>query len=319
MKEELITIIVPVYNVQDYVKKCLLSICGQTYKNLEIIVVNDGSTDNSLAICQEIARDDQRIKILTKINGGLSSARNYGLDHASGELIAFVDSDDFVEPNMIDYLQSILLEQDADIAEVDFTITDLEDYAKKKRKPLFRIFSQEEALKEFFSGNAIENNVWNKLYKKSVIKNIKFKEGYLYEDFPFNFEALSNSRKVVVDTRVSCYNYYMRPTSIVNSKVSERTFDNVHIANEIFQIAPDSLKNYAEAKLIREKMKCVNRLDDVEEREFIIKREVLLKEIRQYPISKAVTCLSKKHLLTWLIMVVSPKFYSFLYIKFQKQ
>ena len=116
MSGELITVIVPVYNVKDYLQQCVESICGQTYQNLEILLVDDGSTDGSGKICDELAKKDTRIKVIHKPNGGLSDARNAGLDVATGDYIGYVDSDDYIEPDMFEILLTNIEEHQADIS-----------------------------------------------------------------------------------------------------------------------------------------------------------------------------------------------------------
>lgn len=117
---DLISVIVPIYNVQDYLDKCINSIINQTYTNLEVILVNDGSTDDSEKICLNYMKNDGRIKYYKKINGGLADARNFGLEHATGKYIAFVDSDDYIEVAMFERMHDNITEYNADIAEIDF-------------------------------------------------------------------------------------------------------------------------------------------------------------------------------------------------------
>lgn len=319
MKKHKISIIVPVYNVQDYVERCMESLVNQTYKNIEIIVVNDGSTDTSGKICEELSKKDDRIKVYHKENGGLSDARNYGLRYATGDYIGFIDSDDYVKPEMFEVLYNNIIRESADVSEIDFAITNSKEYLKKKRNSMYKVFSGEQSLIEFFKGNNIENSVWCKLYRKELIDGLHFEKGITSEDFPFNFQVLLRASKVVVDTRdFYCY-YYMREDSIINKKESMVILDSVFNCIKLEKHVPFNLSEQFKAKLIREKMKTVQRLNHTKKEELIEYREKFLNDIRNYSLMKAYKYLSIKHIITLSIMKLSPNLYNYLYRKFQKQ
>lgn len=320
VKECIISVIVPIYNVEKYLERCILSIVKQTYKNLEIILVNDGSTDNSLLICEKWLKKDNRIKLYNKINGGLSDARNYGLTKASGEYISFVDSDDFIEEDMLEDLYKMIRKFDADIAETDFSIVDDYGYSKKKNKKMTILLNQHNAIIELCKGNIVENVVWNKLYKKTILKNIKFLFGKNSEDVVFNFEVLLNANKIIIDKTKSHYNYYIRENSIINSKVSKKTFDCVNNLIYIQNKIPKNFENYYNAKIIREKMKCINRVyKNTNDKEFNLVITNYLIDIKNYSFLEAYHYLSKKQFITLYLMKVSPYLYNILYKKYQKQ
>lgn len=319
MKKHKISIIVPVYNVKDYVERCVESIVNQTYKNIEIIVVNDGSTDESGKICEILSKRDERIKVFHKENGGLSDARNYGLKYATGDYIGFVDSDDYIKPKMFEVLYNNIIRESADVSEVDFAITDSKEYLKKKRTSMYKVFLGQQALIEFFKGNKIENSVWCKLYRKEVIEGLYFEKGITSEDFPFNFQVLLKANKVVIDTRdYYCY-YYMREDSIINKKESMAILDSVFNCEKLEKNVPSNLSEHFKAKLIREKMKTIQRLNSAEKEELVEYREKFLDDIRNYSLIKACKYLSIKHIVTLGIMKISPGIYNYLYRKFQKQ
>lgn len=317
---ELVSLIVPVYNVEKYLHRCLNSLINQTYKNLEIIVVNDGSTDNSDEICNYYASIDSRIKVIHKKNGGLSDARNYGIEYSNGELIAFVDSDDYVENDFIEILHSDIITYNADIAEINYRLFSDNKYYKPKRKGYFKILRGENILKEYFSGNVIENNVWNKIFKKELISNIRFKVGYTSEDLLFTYEALKNSSSVVVNTTKTKYNYYMREGSIVNQSISNKAFDSIKLTNIIILDVSVTLKEYAYAKIIREKLKVIRRLVTFDrDNLYINEKNQYILDIKSYPFLKSLKYLSLKHVITLQLMKISPKIYEKIYIIFQKQ
>jgi glycosyltransferase involved in cell wall biosynthesis len=182
MEKDLISVIIPIYNVGDYLKKCVNSIINQTYKNLEIILVDDGSTDKSGILCDEFAKKDSRIKVIHKQNGGLSDARNCGIEASSGKFIAFIDSDDFIAPDFYEYLLSLQKENNADIAECNF----IRVYEEKQDEFEFPIKKENIILKTdgvgalflFMSDDdEISTNsvvVWNKLYNKKLFEDIRF-------------------------------------------------------------------------------------------------------------------------------------------------
>lgn len=321
MNKDLISVIVPVYNAANYLDKCIQSIVNQTYQEIEILLIDDASQDDSVSICKKWKTIDSRIRVFTKANAGVSSARNYGLTKASGQMIAFVDSDDYILEDMLSVLYDNLMKYQADIAEVDFCLTDEKKYHKKKRGQFFKILSQDKALIELFSGNVIENIVCNKLYRKAILSDIKFIEDiHSAEDLYFNYEAIKNANKIVVDTKTAPYQYVMRETSFMNSEFSEKTLGNLIVTQKIYDEVKYSLKPYARAKYIREVMKCINKIQDSKPtKDSLLKQEALLKEVKDYSFKESLSYLSRKHQLTLLIMKFSPKFYAFLYKTFQKQ
>lgn len=231
MKNHLITVVIPVYNVEDYVYNCIQSIINQTYKNLEIIVVNDGSTDKSGDICDRIAESDYRIKVIHKKNEGLSSARNIGIDNAKGKYIVFVDSDDTIDYNMIEELLSICLTNRADIAICNrYYVYD--DGTKKLRYPKNKnnlIMNSEEAIKELNSFRYFDMSAWGKIYSINLFKDIRFPNGKLSEDYFIMYQLFDKAKKIVCSFE-PLYYYYQRKGSI--SKKAELHYDFVHAAYE---------------------------------------------------------------------------------------
>ncbi|HGD5841738.1 TPA: glycosyltransferase family 2 protein [Streptococcus agalactiae] len=315
-----ISVIVPLYNVEKYIINCISSLTNQTYQNIEIILIDDGSTDNSGRICKKLAQEDHRIIYLRKENGGVSSARNLGLQYATGSYIGFVDSDDYISKTMYENLLKRLLETNADIAETDFALID-NRFTKKKRKKIQKVLNKEEAIREFLSGNVVENNLVIKLFKKTVIANLKFKEDVIVgEDMLFSLQALQNSDRVTVDTTNADYFYVVRSNSTMNT-ITEKDIDNLSILEQEFKkIDIPQLKSYLEAKLIREKVKFVSRVlisNKAHLYSDIIDR--YLQEVRHYSIKNMINFLSSKHCLIITIMKISPKLYTLLYKVFQKQ
>lgn len=229
-----ISVIVPVYNVKDYLEACVKSIVSQTYQNLEIILVDDGATDGCSELCDEIAKTDERIMVVHKENGGLSDARNAGMDVATGDYIGFVDSDDAIEPDMFELLINNLLNYNADISCCRYTRV-WEDGQEENvgDDGEIRVYNGLDALKEYIYGKTMDPFVWNKLYKSELINHPngekrRFIKGVLGEDNPFNIEMLKTVNKVVL-AEESKYRYLQkRPGAITNSAVSQKKIDSVY-------------------------------------------------------------------------------------------
>lgn len=225
--EDLISVIVPVYKVEKFLRKCIESIVNQTYKNLEIILVDDGSPDGCPEICDEYARRDPRIKVVHKTNGGLSDARNAGLAEAEGEFIGFVDSDDFIEAEMYRKLLCALKENDADMAVCNEICVD-ENSARMElvlySRP-YGILSKEDALKEVAQG-IFPSVAWNKLYRRKIFGKVKFIRGKCHEDEFFLHEIVFQCEKIVtISDRL--YFYTVGRKGSITAEFSINRFDGV--------------------------------------------------------------------------------------------
>ena len=251
--KELISIVVPVYNVEKYLPYCINSIINQKYKNLEIILVDDGSTDDSGKICDEYLKKDDRIKVIHKKNGGLADARNIGIKYAKGEYIGFIDSDDCIHPDFYDCLYELLITNSADISECQFMRIDTE-YIHKVKEILddenlkihykISVDNNIESLKKLYGArlkpyiNKVV--VWNKLYKKSLFDNITFPVGKLHEDEFTTYKVLYKSNKIVSTSKI-LHGYMQTKNSIMRKEISPKRVD-------------DNLKAYEEAAVFfREK------------------------------------------------------------------
>lgn len=202
MKKNLISIIIPVYNVENYLKQCLDSIINQTYKNLEIIIIDDWSTDNSWKICDEYAKNDKRIKVIHQKNADLSAARNSWLKIATWEYIGYIDSDDFIELNMYEKLYNLIESTESDLAICNRYIGK-KDWSRTKNAkfPSRQIITPNEALEIFYKHMYVRN----KLYKAEIIKDLKFIETYA-QDVLYNFTIFKKIKKICCLNE--CMNYY---------------------------------------------------------------------------------------------------------------
>lgn len=226
--DDRISVIVPVYQVEAYLERCIDSILKQTYQNLEIILVDDGSTDRCPEICDKYAKKDPRIKVIHKENGGLSSARNAGLDVAEGNLIAFIDSDDYIEAEMIEQLYCALSENQADMAVCSLRYVE-ENHSKSRTQPMRTV--EYECMDQWSywekvvgSDNSRFVVAWNKLYTKKLWEGLRYPVGRLNEDEFVLHDIISQCSKIVSVSYVG-YNYVQRRGSIVAQSRREAGFD----------------------------------------------------------------------------------------------
>lgn len=241
-----VSVIVPVYNVDQYLSRCINSIISQSLKNIEIILVNDGSTDSSGNICEYFAKLDNRIKVIHKKNGGLSDARNVGLNIANGKFIAFVDSDDFIHKEMYTILLKTIIENDCDIAESGYKeVYENEVINDEHLIVIKKIYNRKDAVVSTIMDHHCKNYVWNKLYKKELWEKIRFPIGEIFEDVSTTYKIINECTRIV---KIDCvlYYYYQRQNSIVNSNFSLKKLDHcealegmmVFIEKEYLDVAP---------------------------------------------------------------------------------
>lgn len=223
----LISIIIPVYNVEMYVQQCIESILNQTYKHIEVILVDDGSLDRSGVICEEYGFADPRVKVIHKENGGLSSARNVGLDNAKGKFIGFVDSDDWIDSHMYESMLHLALTHQADVVQCGYAL--INEQGKVTREINFgnqRFNSKKEVEKAYYITNELSSVVWNKLYKAELFEELRFKVGKNNEDVFMLTDALVHIFKMV-NTPKNYYYYLQRKGSIMGAQFTEKKFDRL--------------------------------------------------------------------------------------------
>ena len=209
MENKLISVIVPIYNTEKYLKRCIDSILQQTYKNLEIILIDDGSTDGSLEICNKYKNEDNRIRVIHTENGGVSRARNLGLENANGDFISFIDSDDYIDEDMYSKLYKEITNCD-----VDFLIFNA--YCNYDFEHISGIITKEQAFYYILDKDKFRGYICNKFYKKSILKQQRFNEDiYICEDLLFNCEYLLKCKKCLV-LNEKLYHYVERKNSAVH-------------------------------------------------------------------------------------------------------
>lgn len=230
-----LSVIVPMYNSEKYIGRCIDTIIKQSFNDLELILVNDGSKDLSAEVAKKYAEADKRITVIDKCNGGASSSRNAGLDVAKGEYVTFVDSDDWLDTDAYEYMFSLEKFADADIAVFGIrSVGDKGGDSLQKKADSVQLLEGMDIWDKFYGvkGQTRTFSCCNKIYKHDIVKNVRFIEGMTGEDIYFNYEAFLNSEKVLVTDR-SFYNYFTREGSVSYGKVRKNSYDCMYMWKRI--------------------------------------------------------------------------------------
>lgn len=232
-----VSIIVPVYNVEKYISECLNSLIKQTYSNIEIILVNDGSTDKSGEICKKYAGQDKRIKVIEQENQGAANAKNNGLEHVTGDYITFIDSDDYVELHWIKTMVDTLEDKNADVVECNFVKEYVDSYELGNDNTYaYKEFSSETYMEQYLS-NWTCSLFWNKLFKVEITENVYFRrERRCIDDEFYTYKILSNAKKIVRIEDI-LYHYRQRISSAVVSEKNriQKTDDALEVLIERYE------------------------------------------------------------------------------------
>lgn len=281
-----ISIIVPAYNIAEFLPRCLDSILDQTYKNLEIIVISDGSTDGTDDIIKKYALKDKRIVSVLKNNSGVSDTRNKGIKMASGDYIGFVDGDDYIEPEMFERLLSNAIEYDADISHCGYQMvfpTRVDYYYNTGKKV---IQDNEKGVKDIIVGDYVEPGIWNKIYRRNILENITMQPDIKNnEDLLFNVYAFDKSKKSVYED-IPFYHYILRKNSAATSELNDnKVFDPIIVGKKIYEfslkynvnIQKNALGRYLGAIMISYRTICNNK----SKREYIGRIKQYMKDSKQ--------------------------------------
>lgn len=225
MEQSLLTIIIPVYNVYDYLDRCFNSIVNQTYSNLQIILVDDGSPDDCAIKCDEWAKKDARITVIHKLNGGLSDARNYGMRIICGDYVSFIDSDDYIFEDFFEVLLSTAKKNGSDIVECSYTrFFENGKFEEYNDDFVVRDYSTSQGLSALIDDRVLHQHVWNKLYKKEVVRNIFFEVGKQHEDEFWTYQVFGQAIRITKINR-TMYFYFQRESSIMGQGYNLRRLD----------------------------------------------------------------------------------------------
>lgn len=246
-----ISVIIPVYKVEKYLNRCINSIINQTYRNLEIILVDDGSPDNCPKLCDNWLNIDNRIKVIHKQNGGLSSARNIGLKVATGDYVSFVDSDDWLESDTYEYCISLLNKTESDCVQFDFFRTNSETAKPKQIEDIVLTFSGKNIL-QFYMDSTTRRGGYSVcicLFKLSIAKKYTFREGKINEDMDYKFKVLRDSNRLVV-SHCAKYYYWQEGNSISSGKLKAKDFQLYEAAEELCNLCKE--ENFGNIKFLGE-------------------------------------------------------------------
>lgn len=258
-----ISVIVPIYNCEQFLRKCLDSLSNQTYKNIEVIMVDDGSTDNSGNICKEFSDNDKRFIYIRQENSGVSIARNKGIDYATGEFLGFCDSDDWAERDEFEFLYELISEGKSDIAVCGYCV-DTNSESKLRGNSNERIIANaEQAIEVILKDNTYGGYLWNKLFKKKIIANFRLHEDiHMYEDLLFVCELFDKCESIAFNNKPK-YHYYRNANSAILGKFREKEWSGQIAYDKIIAIVCKKYNKvlpYVQAEAIIANLSIANKL-----------------------------------------------------------
>ena len=249
-KDPLISVIVPCYNVEKYLRKCVDSILNQTYRNLEVILVDDGSPDGSPAICDEYAKNESRVVVFHKENGGLSDARNYGIVRAKGEYITFIDSDDFVDKDYVEYMYTLLKKYKTKMSICQHRVCISNGKTIDLNLTGDELISVERCIERMLYHDVIDVSAWAKLYHRSLFSHVHYPKGKVYEDVGTTYAYLMQCEEIAVGYEAK-YNYSLRDNSIVTGTFNPSKFDLIEMTDKMAKEVLSVYPNLSDAVLRR--------------------------------------------------------------------
>jgi glycosyltransferase involved in cell wall biosynthesis len=324
MEYPLISIIVAAYNIAPYISRCIDSLINQTYKNLEIIIVNDGSTDDTGSIIESYAKKDKRIRIIHKDNTGVSDTRNKGIEAAKGEYVSFVDGDDSIDKHMYEFLYLNLVKYNADISHCGYKIVrdnyaDILIYGTGE----IRIQDKEQGIIDLLKGDLIEPSICNKLYKRKVIDNVMFNTDIaMLEDLLFNINAFENSYKsIFIDEPM--YNYTQRIGSACRAKINRKMInDPITVFEIICKKYKDNrdIFSYAKSRLICAYINCFKIMCTVDYEHKNEYKELVIHKLKENKLAiKNSSTLSTKSKIIAFTIIYAPSIFQFIYKHYDRR
>lgn len=285
--EELISVIIPVYNKEKYIKETILSIINQSYNNLEIIIVNDGSTDTSKDICMEFEKKDDRIRLINTENHGAGHARNIGIDIAKGKYISFIDADDYVNRDYYNILYNMMVKYEADIAECKYIrVKQNEKNIQNKKKDNIKLFTNIQKLEILYGEDVHEyvNSVimCNKLFKKELFKKTYYPENRVIDDEFITYKLIYKSKKIVTTDR-ELYFYVQSEDSVMRNNFKEkRVIDTIDVYDEVYKFSVDNnIQEIQEEVLIRYLNYCIELVHKTKLSEQIHEKDKVIRFIQE--------------------------------------
>lgn len=316
-----ISIVVPIYNVEKYLDQCVKSIINQTYKNLEIILVNDGIIDNSGKICDKYKRQDNRVIVIHKENGGASDARNVGIQIATGKYIGFVDSDDYIEKDMYEFLYNNMINENADISCCNRFLV----WSNKKqiygKKNYYTVMNSKEAIEQSCEIGYIGGSAYTKLYKKELFKNIRYPKGKTAEDMYTMYKLFDKANKIVYDATPKYY-YRQRKGSVTNSKkISTNALEATKEMIEFIKIKYPSIEKNAIKNYLYTAIGVYDTIIKVRTKDRMIMqlKKDILKDVKiYYPIIKKDRNIMKSRKIQLFLLEKSTLLYNCVFLIYDK-
>ena len=306
-----LSIIVPVYNKEQYIDDCLQSILNQSFTDFELILVNDGSTDGSAEKCRSYSEKDNRIIFINQENKGVSAARNIGVANASGTYIGFIDSDDTIEPDMYELLVDNAINAGADISVCRLRVLFPDKIIGPAAGEEKVVFNREQGIYACLAGT-LDRSANNKIYKRSIVKDIKF-EGQIYEDILYTCKAFLNAQISVAVNDVK-YNYIVRDNSVSMSKFNEKYLQTTSVSNQMVTLVADYAPNcLAQAQVfdIVTNISLLNLLLLADKKEYAGQYKLVADTLNQYKgIILHSKILGKKYKVSYWLFSKSPKLYT---------
>lgn len=267
-KETRISVVVPIYNVERYLGQCLDSILSQTFRDFQLILVDDGSTDDCLEICRSYEKRDPRVTVLHQKNAGLSAARNTGIEYATGEYITFIDSDDFVLPDMLEKLYSMCVESQADMSCCGYIRCGAQetaaDISVASADSVVSVYTHER-MKQYLSGSHIGVTAWGKLYKRTLFANVRYPVGKYHEDVFTTYQLVHLANKVATTNQAGYI--YRRNDNSITTVFSPKRLDGVegklHQAEFLEQYYPE-LSGWGYAAVVGSSISCLRQMEQCE-------------------------------------------------------
>lgn len=305
MEKPLISVIVPAYNVEKFIGKCIDSILRQSFKDFEVLLIDDGAKDSTPEICDACAKKDSRIKVYHKENGGLSDARNYGIDRMQGKYVTFIDSDDYVDSGYFEYLYGLITqEEDIQIAICGKKSVREDENASPEPETFHEIITGERAVQKMLCGHGSGHSAWGKLYSANLWKTVRYPKGKIYEDYATTYRVMALVDKAAWGN-AAMYFYVQHIESIMHQKCSRRSLSLVDIADEETEFIVKkwpALKQEALARKVTSELKCLQNILNAKNEEFDDYKQKIVEDVRRH---KGELLASKKVALKTKIKIIA--------------
>lgn len=305
MEKPLISVIVPAYNVEKFIGKCIDSILRQSFKDFEVLLIDDGAKDSTPEICDACAKKDSRIKVYHKENGGLSDARNYGIDRMQGKYVTFIDSDDYVDSGYFEYLYGLITqEEDIQIAICGKKSVREDENASPDPETFHEIITGERAVQKMLCGHGSGHSAWGKLYSVDLWKTVRYPKGKIYEDYATTYRVMALVDKAAWGN-AAMYFYVQHIESIMHQKCSRRSLSLVDIADEETEFIVKkwpALKQEALARKVTSELKCLQNILNAKNEEFDDYKQKIVEDVRRH---KGELLASKKVALKTKIKIIA--------------